>query len=223
MKNTIEINGVMLSKRFLHFVDGEWVRRCRLCNKDFPPTIEHFHLKGITTKRVLDRTCKNCRNTQNNTGFEKQCSRCGIVTSATTQNFLVNRGVLMNICRECGNKTFTKATKRWQLNHPKQAWISKVMCDAKSRASKKGIAYDKDAVLELATSYIDGSLCPCCGKPMIGNKLWPSLDRLDSTKGYEKNNIEFLCYRCNRLKSDSTLSDLQMILAFVVKRSQTSC
>lgn len=37
----------------------------------------------------------------------------------------------------------------------------------------------------------------------------PSLDRIDNTKGYVKGNVEIICWRANRHKSDATLDELR--------------
>ena len=43
----------------------------------------------------------------------------------------------------------------------------------------------------------------------------PSLDRIDSTRGYTLDNVAVICGRCNRLKSDASLSELKLLVAYV--------
>jgi len=40
--------------------------------------------------------------------------------------------------------------------------------------------------------------CPCC----YATLSQPSLDRVDNSKGYTKNNIQVICWRCNNVKKD---------------------
>jgi hypothetical protein len=71
-------------------------------------------------------------------------------------------------------------------------------------------------------------LCPVLGIPMsvadykpgtIGaNPNSPSLDRIDSTKGYTPENTRVISYRANALKSDATPDELRRILAYVEGR-----
>ena len=35
-----------------------------------------------------------------------------------------------------------------------------------------------------------------------------SIDKIDSTKGYTKNNIQLICMECNQMKSDITEDEL---------------
>ncbi len=43
----------------------------------------------------------------------------------------------------------------------------------------------------------------------------PSLDRIDNTRGYVPDNIDVICYRCNHLKSDADIQELENIVAYM--------
>lgn len=43
----------------------------------------------------------------------------------------------------------------------------------------------------------------------------PSIDRLDSTKGYIKGNVAVMSWRANRIKNDGTLQEHQMLVDFL--------
>lgn len=67
--------------------------------------------------------------------------------------------------------------------------------------------------------------CQCCGKKMdlsyLGNgeknDNAPSIDRVDSSKGYLKDNIGVICWKCNYRKTDLSLTDLKNLINYVQK------
>lgn len=61
--------------------------------------------------------------------------------------------------------------------------------------------------------------CPILNIPLVFNRGQAndnsiSFDRIDSSKGYEKDNLIIISYRANRLKSDATLEELNKIVTF---------
>lgn len=88
---------------------------------------------------------------------------------------------------------------------------------AKKRAKDKGIEFsiDKDDIIVPIE-------CPILGVLLIvndgknGNNS-PSLDRIDSSKGYVKGNIQVISWRANSLKKDATLEELRKIVEHMGK------
>ena len=73
---------------------------------------------------------------------------------------------------------------------------------AKYRAKQKGLDFNitkEDIVIP--------DTCPLLGIPMTS----PSLDRIDSSKGYTKGNVWVISNRANTLKNDATLSELKLL------------
>ena len=61
--------------------------------------------------------------------------------------------------------------------------------------------------------------CPVLGIPLAFNSERPednsfSVDRIDSSKGYEPDNIVVVSARANTLKSNATLEELQKLVEF---------
>jgi hypothetical protein len=59
--------------------------------------------------------------------------------------------------------------------------------------------------------------CPCCGRTLeyflsAAADSSPSIDRHGSTLGYTLDNCVIICLRCNRLKKNITLQEIQVII-----------
>lgn len=71
--------------------------------------------------------------------------------------------------------------------------------------------------------------CCFCGTKLLFTKTVEqsagnqnaSLDRIDSSKGYETGNIQWLCWRCNNHKKDASDSDFIKMCQEVTARQQT--
>jgi len=84
---------------------------------------------------------------------------------------------------------------------------------AKYRAKKKNLEF----TIELKDIVIP-KVCPVLNIPLEYNfksgfhNNSPSLDRIDSSKGYIKNNVRVISNRANRLKCDATLKELEALV-----------
>jgi hypothetical protein len=105
--------------------------------------------------------------------------------------------------------------KRKDFNYRLQMLITA----SKQRASKKQIEHCI-TVEDLKEIYPQDGCCPVFGfKLEFGDAGFrdhsPSVDRIDSTKGYTKDNIQILSWRANRLKVDATIEELEMLIAYL--------
>ena len=91
---------------------------------------------------------------------------------------------------------------------------------ARDRAKRKGMEFTispqdvHDAIVEK---------CPVLGidLKLSGKQYWdtsPSIDRLDSSKGYTPSNIWVISAKANRIKSDATLVELKMLVAALERK-----
>lgn len=135
-----------------------------------------------------------------------------------TSYFYTSNGRCVECTRQSARKSHRKyreryaaATKQWRHNNPKKSLIYY----AKLRARKRNLEFD------LSTEDIKiPKTCPCCGVKIQFNigKHQPNsvtLDRVDNAKGYTKNNVVVLCRKCNRQKSDATISELINLINFL--------
>jgi hypothetical protein len=85
---------------------------------------------------------------------------------------------------------------------------------AKKRAEQRGIEFSI-----LVEDIVIPETCPALGIPIerIDGKKEssPSLDRKDPSKGYIKGNIVVISNRANRLKSDASLEEIELILRYM--------
>lgn len=81
----------------------------------------------------------------------------------------------------------------------------------------------------LIARLIEPGTCECCGVKLrivfedgdqVGAKSdrSPSLDRFDPSKGYTRENVALLCWRCNNLKRDATSAELRRIADWMDNR-----
>lgn len=86
---------------------------------------------------------------------------------------------------------------------------------ARARAKRDGLAFD----LQPGDIHVP-DLCPVLGLPLFhktgkgGGPNSPSLDRIDSSKGYVKGNVVVVSWRANAAKKDSTVDELERLAGF---------
>jgi len=60
--------------------------------------------------------------------------------------------------------------------------------------------------------------CSCCNRKLQiagRNPDSASFDRVDNRKGYTAGNVVIVCHECNTKKGNLTLSDIEMIEAYI--------
>ena len=102
----------------------------------------------------------------------------------------------------------TKTNDRPSNKNEYKLWWS-----AKKRANKSGITFTLER-----SDIIIPSHCPCCFKEMVvSTATAPSLDRMDSSKGYSQGNIDVICRTCNTIKSFGTIEQHQLVIDYMLK------
>lgn len=93
--------------------------------------------------------------------------------------------------------------------------------DAKTRANKN------DWEIDIDLDYLCGLYVKQNGKCGMSNVFMEtagqgdqsvSLDRIDSSKGYTKDNVQLTCWRINNAKNDGTATTFQEMCAAVTKK-----
>lgn len=113
-------------------------------------------------------------------------------------------------------KTKLKASERMRKNYEnnKEKYILRGI---KSRAKRLGVAFDLDL------EDIQGTkVCPVLGIELERGGLFtkdnsPSVDRIDPTKGYTKDNIQIISDKANRMKNNASPDELRKFAEWIQK------
>jgi hypothetical protein len=96
-------------------------------------------------------------------------------------------------------------------------YIDDIYNQLKHSAKKRGIEFTitKYELIDFGVPIT----CPVLGIPIKFNRGKAednsiSVDRIDSTKGYSKDNIVIVSNRVNRIKNNATLEELKLIVKF---------
>lgn len=107
------------------------------------------------------------------------------------------------------------STKEYQREYRKLYPEAQLWSSAKFRSKRDGI--------EFSINRSDISIpdkCPIYGIPLIasighGPTLnSPTLDRVDPTKGYVKDNVRVISHKANAKKQNNTIEDLELLLRY---------
>lgn len=108
--------------------------------------------------------------------------------------------------------------------HITQKDIKQLYNQLKGSAKKRGIEFD------LKPTDIDDIgipiSCPVLGIPIHFYRGHPrpdsiSFDRIDSDKGYTRDNLVIISYRANQLKSNATLEEMESLVNFYKQLSES--
>lgn len=121
-----------------------------------------------------------------------------------------------------------EAVKRYRRKHPdrvaatqKAYWdkrpMRRVFYACKKRAKRDGREFtiDLDYLESITPEY-----CPALGIKLergVGklHDASPSVDRIDNDKGYVPGNVQVLSYKANRMKSNATLEELELLVKWL--------
>lgn len=145
--------------------------------------------------------------------MEVVCDYCGEIFNYTGGLAHFNRSKNHYCSNECLGKHniihgMASGRRKGQQDKRYSIW-----CGAKKRAKLKNIQFDinPEDIPEIP------KYCPVLGIKILANDTHvpldssPSLDRIDTNKGYIKDNIRIICNRANRIKADATLEELILI------------
>jgi hypothetical protein len=105
--------------------------------------------------------------------------------------------------------------KRKDYNYRLQMLINASKQRAKNKNREHNITVE-----DIKTIYPLDGCCPIFGMKLEFNSAGfrensPSIDRIDSTKGYTPDNIQIISWKANRIKGYASTQELEMLLAYL--------
>ena len=143
----------------------------------------------------------------------KVCPKCQLLKHAsnfgTRNRTLVSGNIkvyLRSYCSVCDVNVVKK------YNQTKVGYLKKLLGSAKSRAKKNNLPFNVSFESLLPTAL---DKCPILNTPLVYSigvggltEKSPSIDRIDSSKGYIDGNVQIISHRANTLKSNATKEEL---------------
>jgi len=154
------------------------------------------------------------KNREENPNRYKVCEECNqslnLNKFSLIEKWNVNSGT-KDICKKCSTKIrqTEKLNRDWKVDAAKLLYKN-----IKSRCKRTG----REFSIELEDIIIPEK-CPVFGFELKreDKQTWmsaPSVDRIDSSKGYIKGNVTVVSRRANILKRDATVEELELLLNY---------
>lgn len=168
----------------------------------------------------MTKECKGCREVKPLDSF----GRCAAVRSGRTSRC---RTCLGNYYRRDRERVLERQRSRrqteegrqrertWQRERRKADPPTRMIQEARARAKLKGLEFDidrSDIVLPATCPVLGVPIATGLGRPRQDSA--PSIDRIDTTRGYVRGNVTVISWRANRLKSDATVEELRALVRF---------
>ena len=165
----------------------------------------------------------------------KKCSKCKIIKPLTEFNKTkTNKDGLSYLCKDCNRETARSYRER---NHTRyyenqkarrseeNVFISQNLYNLTTRASKKGL--EVTVTQEFLLELLKASEYKCCVTGLTmnlethhrkkANPFKASLDRIDSSRGYTEDNVQWVCWSVNQMKSDKTKEEFEFWIKTLYK------
>lgn len=186
---------------------------CSHCKQEFP--LENFY-KDASRRDGLSNKCKPCTYVKQRKYKENNPDA---IKAEKQRYYERNKDKFRQYY--CDNKEQILAVAK-KNRTGKEGYLRTMLNSAKSRAKQKKLEFDLelDALMAIANDY-----CPVDGLPFDWDRQLengkalllaiPSLDRIDSSRGYTKDNVMIIGDQWNRWKSNMNLGDLELLIQYV--------
>lgn len=214
---------------FILFMD----KICNHCNSQFKVYGKRKELSSV----FCSINCKKAATLEKPLPVSKKCSCCKQIKNQE-HFYIVNYGnttrkVLASYCKECSigsaanySKNFKKVNgyckQTYLRSRTIKDYLAYLLVKSRTRATKKKMQFDIDIDFLLNLWETQEGLCKLTkdpmtyilGKGIVNNNA--SLDRIDSTKGYTKDNVVLTTTIANRLKQSLSITELIKICTKII-------
>ncbi len=159
-------------------------------------------------------------------GFSPYCKNCTAIKNKK------NRSKHYEKHRAYMKKAYSDNPELFKAKSKEYLQYLKENRPALLRAKKFFDVKRKDVDPEITKEYLEQLFlntkeCQCCGRSLDldylprdsrkyrSNPNAPSIDRVDNSFGYRKDNIAVICWECNYRKNDLSKADLLMFLKYI--------
>lgn len=150
--------------------------------------------------------------------WEKPCPSCGVMQDYLRHNYAVESLRLGKVCKACSNRE-TENSHRGFVGPIRASWINKVRVSAETR----GLTWSLDDDFLVALYERQGGRCALTGWEIgwadVGQVHTASLDRIDSDRGYEPGNVQFVHADVNMMKQAFPLDRFLEVCRAVTRSS----
>ena len=129
---------------------------------------------------------------------DRECTKCGKIFKITSK---------MTLCKVCNSNRVKSLTPEWKMHQR-----------AKMRCKESGREFDIQV-----SDIVIPDVCPILGITLNMNsgksgayRNSPSLDRIDNSKGYAKDNIQVISQLANAMKCHATNEELLMFATYIL-------
>ena len=170
-------------------------------------------LNFVRTSKV----CSNCKenkpfsefskNKASSDGLQYKCRPCDVAYQAKRR--------IENPQQQLDYQRAYQKNKRKDYNYRLQMLINASKQRAKNKNREHNITVE-----DIKAIYPLDGCCPIFGMKLEFNSAGfrensPSIDRVDSTKGYTPDNIQIISWKANRIKGYASTQELEMLLAYL--------
>lgn len=172
-------------------------------------------LNFIQTTKICNR-CKEpkllsefTKNKASRDGLQYKCRDCDIAYQAERRN--KNPEQVLEYGRAY------QKNRRKDYNYRLQMLINASKQRAKNKDREHNISVE-----DIKKIFPEDGCCPIFGMKLEFNNAGfrensPSIDRIDSTKGYTPDNIQIISWKANRIKGYASIQELEMLLAYLTQ------
>jgi hypothetical protein len=155
-------------------------------------------------------------------GF-RRCNTCDETLPANSDHFYQKKsGILSSECRDCFRQRSSRNQKARHHAGGVDYHLSYILRGVRVRARKGGLTYNLDAAFLKTLLEKQHGLCAISGVPLTFTKgqghiyTNASVDRIDSAKGYTKDNVQLVANQVNTMKSNLSIDQLIDWCKFVI-------